>query len=86
MISSMAALLMSRIFCRSGKPRNRWAPCLLIHQARPTLVTQRTTRYHLPNTIGNLVDRVVTFASFVLWRGDGCLPQSQQSVWPTAGG
>jgi aminocarboxymuconate-semialdehyde decarboxylase len=38
---------------------------LLIHQARPTLVTQRTTRYHLPNTIGNLVDRAVTFASFV---------------------
>ena len=33
---------------------------LLIHQARPTLVTQRTTRYHLPNTIGNLVDRAVT--------------------------
>jgi aminocarboxymuconate-semialdehyde decarboxylase len=38
---------------------------LLIHQARPTLVTQRTARYHLPNTIGNLVDRAVTFASFV---------------------
>jgi aminocarboxymuconate-semialdehyde decarboxylase len=38
---------------------------LLIHQARPTLVTQRTQRYHLPNTIGNLVDRAVTFASFV---------------------
>ena len=38
---------------------------LLIHQARPTLVVQRTQRYHLPNTIGNLVDRAVTFASFV---------------------
>src|SRR5262249_31774261 len=38
---------------------------LLVHQARPTLVTQRTTCYHLPNTIGNLVDRAVTFASFV---------------------
>jgi aminocarboxymuconate-semialdehyde decarboxylase len=38
---------------------------ILIHQARPTLVTQRIQRYHLPNTIGNLVDRAVTFASFV---------------------
>jgi aminocarboxymuconate-semialdehyde decarboxylase len=38
---------------------------ILIHQARPTLVTQRIDRYHLPNTIGNLVDRAVTFASFV---------------------
>ena len=38
---------------------------LLIHQASPTLVVDRSTRYHLPNTIGNLVDRAVTFASFV---------------------
>jgi aminocarboxymuconate-semialdehyde decarboxylase len=38
---------------------------IFIHQARPTLVTQRIQRYHLPNTIGNLVDRAVTFASFV---------------------
>ena len=39
---------------------------LLIHQ-RPsqTVVRERTTSYHLPNTIGNLVDRAVTFASFV---------------------
>lgn len=38
---------------------------IFIHQARPTLVVQRSTRYHLPNTIGNLVDRAVTFASLV---------------------
>jgi aminocarboxymuconate-semialdehyde decarboxylase len=38
---------------------------LFIHQARPTLVTPRIARYHLPNSIGNLVDRAVTFASFV---------------------
>jgi aminocarboxymuconate-semialdehyde decarboxylase len=39
---------------------------LLIHQ-RPsqTVVRGRTTSYHLPNTVGNLVDRAVTFASFV---------------------
>ena len=38
---------------------------LLIHQALPTTVTPRINRYHLPNTIGNLTDRAVTFASFV---------------------
>ncbi|MCH7626212.1 MAG: amidohydrolase [Chloroflexi bacterium] len=39
---------------------------LLIHQ-RPgqTLVRERSTKYHMPNTIGNLVDRAVTFASLV---------------------
>ncbi len=47
------------------KAAEQMGAMLLIHQARPTLVTQRTTRYHLPNTIGNLVDRAVTFASFV---------------------
>src|SRR5262249_45706863 len=30
-----------------------------------TLVSPRTTRYHLPNSIGNLVDRAVTFATLV---------------------
>ena len=38
---------------------------LLIHQANPTMVTPRIDRYHLPNTIGNLAERAVTFASFV---------------------
>ena len=38
---------------------------LLIHQALPTTVTPRLNRYHLPNTIGNLTDRAVTFATFV---------------------
>jgi aminocarboxymuconate-semialdehyde decarboxylase len=47
------------------KAAEQMGALLLIHQARPTLVTPRTTSYHLPNTIGNLVDRAVTFASFV---------------------
>src|SRR6266542_4338217 len=47
------------------KAAEQMGAMLLIHQARPTLVTQRTTRYHLPNTIGNLVDRAVTFATLV---------------------
>jgi aminocarboxymuconate-semialdehyde decarboxylase len=38
---------------------------MLVHQGGPTLVSQRTGRYHLPNTIGNLADRAVTFASLV---------------------
>jgi aminocarboxymuconate-semialdehyde decarboxylase len=38
---------------------------MFIHQGGDTLVEQRIDRYHLPNTIGNLVGRAVTFASFV---------------------
>ena len=38
---------------------------LLIHQGGDTIVSPRNSRYHLPNTIGNLADRAVTFASFV---------------------
>lgn len=38
---------------------------IFFHQGGATLVTPRTTRYHLPNTIGNLVDRAVTFATLV---------------------
>ena len=38
---------------------------LLIHQDGPTVVSSRTRRYHLSNTVGNLADRAVTFASFV---------------------
>ena len=38
---------------------------LLIHQGGDTIVSPRNDRYHLPNTIGNLADRAVTFASFV---------------------
>jgi aminocarboxymuconate-semialdehyde decarboxylase len=38
---------------------------LLIHQGGSTVVSSRINRYHLPNTIGNLADRALTFASFV---------------------
>ena len=39
---------------------------MFIHQqGGDTLVTPRLNRYHMANTIGNLVDRAVTFASFV---------------------
>ena len=38
---------------------------ILIHQGGPTVVNPRSSKYHLPNTIGNLADRAVTFAAFV---------------------
>ena len=38
---------------------------ILFHQAGDTVVSSRMPRYHLPNTIGNLADRTVTFASLV---------------------
>jgi aminocarboxymuconate-semialdehyde decarboxylase len=38
---------------------------VFFHQGGETLVTARSTRYHLPNTVGNLVDRAVTFATLV---------------------
>ena len=38
---------------------------ILIHQGMETVVGDRSTRYHLPNTIGNLVERAITYASFV---------------------
>lgn len=38
---------------------------IFIHQSGDTTVSARSERYHLPNTIGNLVDRTATFASFV---------------------
>jgi aminocarboxymuconate-semialdehyde decarboxylase len=47
------------------KAAEQMGALIFFHQAGETLVTPRTTRYHLPNTIGNLVDRAVTFATLV---------------------
>ena len=38
---------------------------ILFHQENDTLVSPRTTDYHLSNSVGNLVDRTVTFATLV---------------------
>jgi len=43
----------------------RLGAMFLIHQGGGTIVSPRLDRYHLPNTIGNLADRAVTFASFI---------------------
>ena len=47
------------------KAAEQMGAVIFVHQGGATLVRDRTSRYHLPNTIGNLVDRAVTFASFV---------------------
>ena len=48
------------------KAAEQMGALMFIHQqGGDTLVTPRLNRYHLANTIGNLVDRAVTFASFV---------------------
>ena len=38
---------------------------LLVHQGGPTTITTRTKSYFLPNTVGNLVDRTLTFGCLV---------------------
>ena len=45
------------------KAAEQMGALIFFHQAGGTLVSARTKRYHLPNTIGNLVDRAVTFAT-----------------------
>jgi aminocarboxymuconate-semialdehyde decarboxylase len=47
------------------KAAEQMGALVFFHQAGETLVTSRSTRYHLPNSIGNLVDRAVTFATLV---------------------
>ena len=39
---------------------------ILFHQGGGTFVNSRIRRYHLPNSIGNLADRAITFASLVI--------------------
>jgi aminocarboxymuconate-semialdehyde decarboxylase len=47
------------------KAADQLGAVIFFHQGGETLVTSRTKRYHLPNSIGNLVDRAVTFATLV---------------------
>ncbi len=39
---------------------------ILFHQGGDTIVDRRIQRYHLPNSVGNLADRTITFASLVM--------------------
>ena len=48
------------------KAAEQMGAVMFVHQrGGDTLVAARSKRYHLPNTIGNLVDRAVTFSSLV---------------------
>ena len=47
------------------KAAEQMGAVVFFHQSGETLVAARSKRYHLPNTIGNLVDRAVTFATLV---------------------
>jgi aminocarboxymuconate-semialdehyde decarboxylase len=47
------------------KAAEQMGALILIHQGGANMVRERTAQYHLPNSIGNLVERAVTFASFV---------------------
>jgi aminocarboxymuconate-semialdehyde decarboxylase len=47
------------------KAAERLGALLFFHQGGPTAVSARISRYSLPNAIGNLADRTVTFASLV---------------------
>lgn len=38
---------------------------VFLHQASPTIVSSRIKRYHLPNTVGNPVERTLSFAALV---------------------
>jgi aminocarboxymuconate-semialdehyde decarboxylase len=39
---------------------------ILFHQGGETVISSRNKRYHLPNSIGNLADRTITFAALVM--------------------
>jgi len=43
----------------------RLSALVFLHQASPTLVSIRIKRYHLANTVGNAVERTLSFAALV---------------------
>jgi aminocarboxymuconate-semialdehyde decarboxylase len=47
------------------KAAEQMGALIMFHQGGSTIVSARNPRYHLPNTIGNLAERTVTFASLV---------------------
>jgi aminocarboxymuconate-semialdehyde decarboxylase len=53
-------------FLSFWKAAEQLGALILFHQGGETIVSSRMKRYHLPNTIGNLANRTITFASLVL--------------------
>ena len=60
----MANPWMRLSFCHSGRLPSSWwhSSC---SSRGGTVVSSRIRRYHLPNTVGNLAERALTFASLV---------------------
>ena len=52
----------------------RLGAMFMIHQGGDTVVSERLNRCHLPNTIGNLADRGITYASLVFGGVMECYP------------
>jgi aminocarboxymuconate-semialdehyde decarboxylase len=53
------------VFAPFWQAAERLDAFILVHQGRPTSVTYRIRDYFLPNSIGNLVDRTITFAALI---------------------
>ncbi len=48
------------------KAAEQMGAMILFHQGGNTVVGPRITRYHLPNSVGNLAERAITFATLVM--------------------
>jgi aminocarboxymuconate-semialdehyde decarboxylase len=48
------------------KAAEQMGAMILFHQGGNTVIGPRINRYHLPNSIGNLADRAITFATLVM--------------------
>ena len=83
--TSTGARSRSRSSARSGRRRSSSARSSSSIRPARRSVTQRTKRYHLPNSIGNLVDRAVTFATLVSRRRHGRSAPTSRSCSATAG-
>ena len=55
----------SRSSGRSGARSKQAGAVVFFHQCSATVVESRTDRYGLPNTIGNLTERAITFGTLV---------------------
>ena len=58
-------LLDEREYMPFWKAAEQLGAVILFHQGGDTIVDQRIKRYHMPNSVGNLADRTLTFASLV---------------------
>lgn len=54
------------MFLPFWKAAEQLGALILFHQGGPTVVSPRIASYHLPNSVGNLADRTVTFATLVM--------------------